>query len=44
MAPLVAGASVILRGVDPKDLVFDFTAEGESARRSTFSLRNFWAP
>ena len=44
MAPLVAGASVILREVDPKDLVFDYTAEGESARRSTFSLRNFWAP
>ena len=44
MTPLVGGASVILREVDPKDLVFDFTAEGESARRSTFSLRNFWAP
>lgn len=44
MTPLVAGASVILREVDPKDLVFDYTAEGESARRSTFSLRNFWAP
>ncbi len=44
MTALVAGASVILREVGAKNLVFDFTAEGESARRSTFSLRNFWAP
>lgn len=44
MAPLVAGATVILREVGAKNLVFDFTAEGESARRSSLSLRSFWAP
>jgi hypothetical protein len=44
MVSLVAGANVVLREVNAKDLVFEFTAEGESARRSTFSLRNFWRP
>jgi hypothetical protein len=44
MTPLVAGASVVLREVGEKSLSFDFTTEGESARRSTFSLRNFWRP
>jgi hypothetical protein len=43
-APLVPGASVILREIGEKNLVFDFSAEGESGRRSTYSLRNFWRP
>jgi len=42
--PLVPGASVILREVRRDSLVFDFAAEGESARRSTLPLRTFWRP
>jgi hypothetical protein len=44
MAPLLSGASVILREVDGKNLVFEFTAEGGISRRSTFSLGNFLRP
>jgi hypothetical protein len=43
-APLLPGASVILREIGDRSLVFDFTAEVESSRRSTFSLRSFWRP
>jgi hypothetical protein len=44
MAPLLAGATVVLREVDAKNLVLEFTAEGAPPRRSTFSLLTFLRP
>ena len=43
-APLLLGATVVLREVGEKGIVFEFIAEGEAARRSTYSLRSFWRP
>jgi len=44
LAPLVAGNTVVLREVDAHHLGFDVGAEGETPRRVSFSLRNFWSP
>ena len=43
-APLVAGASVVLREVGSRSLGVDVTADGETTRRVTFPLLNFWKP
>jgi hypothetical protein len=44
MGPLLAGANVFLREVDGKSLVLEFTAEGGTPHRSTFSLGTFLRP
>ena len=41
-APLVAGATVVLRAVGHDQLQFDVTPEGEPARRFALPLRAFW--
>jgi hypothetical protein len=42
--PLMTGASITLREINPGYLSFDVTPEGEAAHRLSFSLRNFWKP
>jgi hypothetical protein len=44
LTPLVPGNTVVLREVDAHHLAFDVGAEGETPRRVSFSLRNFWSP
>ncbi len=41
-APLVVGATVVLREVGAGDLALDLTPEGEATRRISFPLRAFW--
>ena len=44
LTPLLPGNTVVLREVDAGHLAFDVGAEGETPRRVSFSLRNFWTP
>jgi hypothetical protein len=44
LAPLVPGASTVLREVGPESLSFEVTPDGEAARRLNFPLRDFWRP
>ncbi|MGH7996465.1 MAG: hypothetical protein ACREFX_08950 [Opitutaceae bacterium] len=43
-APLVLGATVVLRSVKKENLSFDVTFDGESAHPLEFPLRTFWRP
>jgi hypothetical protein len=42
-APLVGGATVVLRAIRRDNLEFEIRVEGEAARTLTFPLRRFWA-
>jgi hypothetical protein len=44
LAPLVPGASVVLRAVAKGSLSFDVTPDGEPPRRVSFPLKAFWRP
>jgi hypothetical protein len=44
LAPLLPGASTVLREVRPESLIFEITPDGEGARRLDFPLRDFWRP
>lgn len=43
-APLVVGATVVLRDVSARQLALDVTFEGEGPHRLDFPLRTFWRP
>lgn len=43
-APLVANASVVLRGITKTSLVLELTCGGESPRTVSFALRSFLRP
>jgi hypothetical protein len=44
LAPLVAGATVVLRAIGAESLSLDVTPEGEPTRPMTYSLRAFLRP
>ena len=42
-APLLAGASVVLKAIRSENLEFEIRVEGEPPRTMTFPLRRFWS-